>query len=396
VSRVAVFTDNDFGKVNGVTTTLKALVRHAPADVRPRIYTLSDFGIDEPDYLALRSFGVPIPFYPEMAMYLPRLRLFRRHLAADGVRLLHLTTPGPAGLAVRYLLARSDARLVGSFHTQLAEYALLLSGSSLLSTAMRYYLRWLYGTCERVLVPSDDTRERLASDGWPRERLAVWPHGVDVETFSPLRRSAALRERWHVSDRRPALLYAGRVSREKGLSLLAPLLSSLHDRRVAHRLVVVGDGPMMAEIREACPDAFFTGRLPHDQVAVAMASADLFVFPSATDTAGNVVLEAQACGLPVVVSDQGGPHQNMVAGESGAVCRTGNVADFCDRIAALIEPERRARMACAARRFAEGRTWEMSLAPVYSLYRAVLARQPEPGAAPRRTPGHSPAGVTPQ
>jgi glycosyltransferase involved in cell wall biosynthesis len=393
MTRVAVFTDNDFGKINGVTTTLKALVRHAPQDVRPRIYTLSDLGANEADYLALHSFGVPIPFYPEMAMYLPRLRAFRRHLQADGVRLLHLTTPGPAGLAVRYLVPRTGARLVGSFHTQLAEYTHLLSGSATLATGMRHYLRWLYGTCERVLVPSDDTRRCLASDGWAAERLAVWTRGVDVATFSPLRRSTSLRERWQVSDRRPALLYAGRVSREKGLSLLAPLVSQLRDRHVSHRLVVVGDGAMLPALRRACPDAYFTGCLTHDDVAVAMASADVFVFPSATDTAGNVVLEAQASGLPVVVSDQGGPHENMLAGESGYVCRAGDAGDFCNRIVSLLEPALRLRMSSTARRYAEGRTWDLSLAPVYSLYRSVLTRRSEAGPA-RFEAGPRTAGVS--
>jgi glycosyltransferase involved in cell wall biosynthesis len=387
MSRVAVFTDNDFDKVNGVTTTLKALLRHAPAEVQPRIYTLSDIGVDDADYLALRSFGLPIPFYPEMAMYLPRLRAFRRHLAADGVELIHLTTPGPVGLAARYLVPRIGARLVGSFHTQLAEYTRLLSGSALLADGMRHYMRWLYGGCEHVLVPSEDTRRGLASQGWPEARLAVWPRGVDVETFSPARRSAGLRERWHVDDRRPALIYVGRLSREKGLALLPALLSRLHDRQVPHRLVVVGDGPMRAPLEAACPDAVFTGGLPHEQVAVAMASADLFVFPSATDTAGNVVLEAQACGLPVLVSDQGGPRENMRPGETGFVCRAGDVTDLVDRITELWSAVRRARMGTSARRYAEGRSWQASLNPVYALYRAGLVRRTETGSTshPQRT-----------
>ena len=337
--------------------------------------------------------GWIIPFYSEMAMYLPRLRAFRRHLQADGVQLMHLTTPGPVGLAARYLVPRTGARLVGSFHTQLAEYTHLLSGSATLGTGMRHYLRWLYGTCERVLVPSDDTRRRLASDRWPAERLVVWTRGVDVAAFSPARRSASLRERWQVSDRRPALLYAGRVSREKGLSLLAPLLSLLRDRHVSHRLIVVGDGPMLTALRAACPDAFFTGGLTHDQVAVAMASADMFVFPSATDTAGNVVLEAQASGLPVVVSDQGGPRENMLAGESGYVCRAGDTADFCERVVSLVESGLRSQMSCAARRYAEGRTWDLSLAPVYSLYRTVLAQLSRADAARLQT-GRRTAGVS--
>jgi glycosyltransferase involved in cell wall biosynthesis len=369
---VAIFTDNDFDKTNGVTTTLKALLRHAPSDLRVRIYTLSEVEVDEPNYFAPRSLSVPIPFYSEMQMYLPRMRAFRRQLAADGVRLLHLTTPGPTGLAARYFASRG-LRLVGSFHTNLAEYTTLLSGSKTLGDLMDEYMRWLYGACDTVLVPSQDTLSRLAARRWTPERLSQWPRGVDTSIFTPTRRSPALRDRWRVCDRRPAVLYAGRVSREKGLDLLEPLSALLHKLRFAHRLIIVGDGPMSSELKERCPDAFFTGNLPHDEVAIAMASADVMVFPSETDTAGNVVLEAQASGLPVLVSDVGGPRENMRDGETGFVCRSGNVEDFSGRLAALLrDPARRTDMSLAARRFAGERTWPAALQPVYALYRSAL------------------------
>jgi glycosyltransferase involved in cell wall biosynthesis len=379
MTRVAVFTDNDFGKVNGVTTTLEALVRHAPEDIRPRIYTLSDFRCEEPNYLAVRSHGVPIPFYPESVLYLPRLRAFRRQLEADGVRLVHVTSAGPAGLAARYLARRVGARLIGSVHTELADYTPRLSGSATFATGMRHYRRWLYGTCDRVLVPSHDTRRRLSNEGWAPERLRVWARGVDVDTFSPQRRSAALRDRWRTDDRRPAVLYVGRLSEEKGVALLPPITSRLHEQHLPHRLIVVGDGPMRAPLMEALPDAVFTGHLNHDQVAVAMASADVFLFPSAADVGGHVVLEAQASGLPVIVSDQGGSRENMRDGESGFVCLAGSPHNFAARLHALASLECRVRMGRAARGYAEERSWIPSLAPVYSLYRTILRRQNETG-----------------
>jgi glycosyltransferase involved in cell wall biosynthesis len=139
---------------------------------------------------------------------------------------------------------------------------------------------------------------------------------------------------------------------------------------------------------EALPDAVFTGHLSHDQVAVMMASADLFLSP-ATDAAGTVVLEAQASGLPVVVSNRGGPRENMRDGESGYICQAGNPDDFAARLRALTSPECRAQMGHAARRYAEQRSWISSLAPVYSLYRTALRRQDEPGftaVSPRARP----------
>jgi glycosyltransferase involved in cell wall biosynthesis len=302
------------------------------------------------------------------------------------MKLLHVTTPGPMGLAARYFASRVSSdharvqngpaglRLVGSFHTNLSEYTTLLSGSARLGRVMEGYMRWLYGACETVLAPSQDTIDRLVARGWREERLSLWRRGVDASIFSPGRRAAALRERWGVDERRPAVLYAGRVSREKGLDLLVPLGPMLHRAGVEHRLVIVGEGPMTAELKARCPDAVFTGRPSHDDVAIAMASADVMVFPSETDTAGNVVLEAQASGLPVVVAAGGGPRENMRHGETGYVCRSGDAWSFCERLGELLrDPARRRLMSDAARRYAETRTWSACLAPVYSLYRTALA-----------------------
>jgi glycosyltransferase involved in cell wall biosynthesis len=370
MTRVAIFTDNDFSKVNGVTTTLKALLRYPPADVQPRVYTLSDIGTEAADYLALRAWGMPIPYYTEMSIYAPRVAAFRQQLQRDRIDLIHLTTPGPVGVTARYLAWRARLDLVGSFHTHLADYARLLSGSELAATVMRRYLRWVYSTCDPVMVPSEDARRRLLKDRWRADRLTSWTRGVDVRTFRPARRSALLREHWRVCERRPAVLYVGRVSREKDLGMLPALLSALHARQCPHRLIVVGGGPMLPELQSACPDAVFTGTLAHDDVAVAMASSDIFVFPSTTDTAGNVVLEAQASGLPVVVSDRGGPCENLLRGESGIVCRGGDVASFATALQDLSDPVRRVAFSAAARRYAESRSWEESLEPVYALYRA--------------------------
>ena len=370
--RVAIFTDNDFDKTNGVTTTLRAVLRHAPADLHPRIYTLSDMGCATDEYLALTSIGMPIPWYGEMRMYLPLIRAFRRHLRADHAAVVHITTPGPVGLAAKYLAACDQLPTIGSFHTQLAEYTTILTGSSRLGQLMNRYMRWLYGGCAQILAPSEDTRRRLAEAGWEPGRIAIWPRGVDTDVFSPDRRSSALRERWRVCERRPAILYAGRLSREKGLALLPALESLLYRARASYRLILAGDGPMSSELQAACPDAVFLGRLPHREMGAVMASADLFIFPSDTDTAGNVVLEAQACGVPVLVSDRGGPHEQIVDGTTGFVCAAGNQLAFASRAVELLQSrELRARMADAARHHARTRGWQAALEPLFSAYRAL-------------------------
>src|SRR5262245_29362304 len=318
---VAIFTDNDFGKVNGVTTTLAAALEYAPDDLNLRVYTCDDAGAETGDYLSLAAFGVGIPFYREMKVYLPPLRQFLRHAVTDAVDVVHLTTPGPVGLAAAWIASRLGVPMVGSFHTDLAEYTRILSGSRGLARFMEWYMRWLYGRCERILAPSDSTRDMLVRAGLERPRIDIWKRGVSTVRFDPAKRSAALRDQWGVSDERPAVIYVGRVSKEKGLEMLKPFSRFLEYAGVPHRLIVVGDGPMRPELQSQCPDAVFTGTLRQDEVAVAMASADFMLFPSRTDTAGNVVLEAQASGLPVLVSDAGGPRENVRPAESGFVCR---------------------------------------------------------------------------
>jgi glycosyltransferase involved in cell wall biosynthesis len=315
--KVAIFTDNDFDKVNGVTTTFKAALQAVPAGMHLRVYTAGRQPLETDSYLALRSIGLPIPFYREMQMYLPRFGDFLRRAQADRIDLIHLTTPGPIGLAAMFVAWRLRLPLIGSFHTDLAAYARLLSGSPRLGALMREYMRWPYGRCARVLVPSEHTRQLLIAAKSGPDRIDVWPRGVDTALFSPARRSAALRETWQVSDRRPALLYVGRVSREKGLLHLPAISDHLHRRGLEPRFIIVGDGPLLPALRQALPDALFSGSLSRAAVAEAFASADCFVFPSSTDTAGNVVLEAQASGLPVIVSGTGGPRENMVAGSPG-------------------------------------------------------------------------------
>lgn len=236
-------------------------------------------------------------------------------------------------------------------------------------------MKWLYGPCDPVLVPSGATRDLLRGNGYRAERLRLWSRGVDAQRFGPFRSSAALRDEWHVDERRPAILYAGRLSREKGLALVAPIQQLLDRHRVAHRFIFVGGGPMAAELRELCPDGRFMGELGHDEVARAMASADVFLFPSATDSLGNVVLEAQASGLPVVVSDQGGPREHIVPDATGYICPAGDPAGFASRLMTLLRHrDLRRAMGHAARDFALTRTWPAALAPLYEAWRDAARR----------------------
>jgi glycosyltransferase involved in cell wall biosynthesis len=378
---IGIFTDNDFGKVNGVTTSLKAVLRHAPEGIRPRIYTASDEGESRAEYFAVRSLGAGIPFYREMTMYWPRALRLLREARLDRIDVVHLTTPGPVGLAAMFVARRLALPMVGSFHTDLAAYTERLSGSPRLGSLMREYLRWPYGRCARVLAPSESTRLLLVDAKIRADKIGIWRRGVDTQTFAPAHRSVSLRERWGVSAARPAVLYAGRISKEKGLGLLPRIEAALLRHGVDHRLVLVGDGPMRSSLEATLRDAVFTGTLPPAGVAEAMASADLFLFPSDTDSAGNVVLEAQACGLPVLVSSLGGPREYIRPDETGIVCPAGEAERFGYAAAMLLRsPVRRRTMGEAARAHAMTLRWELALAPLYHAYRDVAGAASAPTA----------------
>ncbi len=312
-----------------------------------------------------------------MAMYLPRYRDYLRRVLSDKVDLLHLTTPGPMGLTAVWIAAKTGLPLVGSFHTDLAKYTAVLSGSSSLGRLMGQYMRWMYGRCAQTLVPSASTRELLVDSGVRAERVVLWPRGVDSRHFTPARRSNRFRERWRVEDDELVLLYVGRISREKGLEMLPEMLYRLRTLRVRHRMVIAGDGPLRRTLADQLPEAVFTGMLSREDVADVFASGDLFVFPSTTDTAGNVVLEAQASGLPVMVSDEGGPREHMVPGVTGVVCHGSGARHWARVIAGLADDaERRRELGAAARTYAVSRSWDHALASVYQSYRDATRAVP--------------------
>jgi glycosyltransferase involved in cell wall biosynthesis len=357
--RVAVFTDIGFDATNGTTTALRAVVAHAPDDLRPRVYTFSDLEVDEPDYRAFRT------------NLLPRVWQIRRELAKDDVGVVHMASAGRAGFFARCLAVQAGLPIVGSVHDADCGYG--PANAHPPNFARRRYLKWMYAGCHQILVPSACAARRLAALGWGRDRAIVWPRGVDPGVFTPNHRSERLRETWRVSDRRPAILVAGCLSAAKGLALIEPLGSLLHRQRIAHRFIVLGSGPMLVALKERCPDAVFTGRVVHAEVPRVMASADILVYPSQAGSGCSVLLEAQASGLPVVAVRAGSAIENMCDGRTGYACRAGDVTELGARVAVLlVDREHRQTLRASARAYACSRSWQSSLETVYATYRSAL------------------------
>jgi glycosyltransferase involved in cell wall biosynthesis len=257
--------------------------------------------------------------------------------------------------------------VVGSYHTELASYAGLRSGDPALEAGMRFALGRFYGSCDVVLSPSGATDESLQSVGIDGERIMRWGRGVDTNKFNPDKR---VRELFKGET---TVMYAGRLTKEKGAHLLADTFILAHEQNPQLHLVLAGGGPEEEALRERLGErATFLGWIDGEEYARAYASSDIFLFASCTDTFGQVILEAQASGLPVVAVAEGGPLELVDNGYTGRLCP----AD-ADALASAVNelatrPGLRGQMSAQARAAATQRSWETSLMQLGSAYDRAL------------------------
>ena len=312
---------------------------------------------------------VEIPFYPGLTVGVPSLPAVIETLAEGRYDLIHLATPGPTGIAA-WLLARVlDAPLLGSYHTELAAYAVLRSGQAQLEALAKLMLGTFYGACDLVLSPSPATDEGLRSIGIPGERIGRWVRGVDLDRFD---RSLPRRDQM---PGKVSVLYAGRLSREKGITLLADAFLEARRSDPRLHLVLAGGGPEESYLRERLGSgATFLGWLAGEELARAYASADALLFASHTDTYGQVIVEAQASGLPVVAVAEGGPASLIEHGKTGLLAPANAEALAGELLRVVSAPLLRARLRHNARAAVSGRTWPTALGQLADGYRTVLDR----------------------
>jgi glycosyltransferase involved in cell wall biosynthesis/predicted metal-dependent phosphoesterase TrpH len=318
---------------------------------------------------------VDIPFYAGLEVGVPSLPAIVETLAEGRYDLVHLCSPGPAGVAAAVIARVMDVPVLGSYHTELAVYAGLRTADPKLELIARMAVAAFYGQCNVVLSPSPASDDVLRSMGIEEDRIGRWDRGVDVERFSPTRR---------VADALPgelSILYAGRLTREKGADLLADAFLAARERDPRLHLCLAGGGPEEDALRERLGEhATFLGWLEGDALARAYASADLFLFASRTDTFGQVLLEAQASGLPVIAVAEGGPCAIVEDGVTG-VLRPADAGALADAVVELAgAPLLRERLATRALEAVRERTWERSLARLADGYRRALGERAGAGA----------------
>jgi glycosyltransferase involved in cell wall biosynthesis len=372
--RVALITETFLPNVNGVVTTLCRLLEHLRDHGHEALLVAPDGSIGSyagAEVIPLR--GIPLPAYPELRLTPPQLGLTAqlRRFQPD---LVHLAGTMALGVAGRHAARRLGVPLVGAYHTDFPAYTAHYGLGFLRDLAYRY-LRWVHNSCALTLCPSLATIADLRTHGF--RRLRLWGRGVDTERFHPRHHSEAWRASVGAQPGERVLLYVGRLAPEKRIDLLANTLPALPNTR----LVLVGDGPARPALEQRLSGlpAHFTGYLRGDELATAYASADLFVFPSDTETFGQVIQEAMASGLPVVAARAGGAMDLVRDETTGALFRPGSAAELREQTLRLVRaPEQRAAMGAAGRAAAERRSWGRVMDELLGHYETTLRRQRAP------------------
>jgi glycosyltransferase involved in cell wall biosynthesis len=365
----AWFTDT-LEDVNGVATTIRKMTAAGAAAEKELVVVASRSDLQLSD-IPIKNFPpigeFELPEYELQKLSFPPILQMLDYVQRERFTEIIISTPGPVGLTALLAAKMLNLQTSGIYHTDFPQYIRILTEDSFLESVAWGYMHWFYGQVDTVFVNSEEYKQSWIKRGFDPAKLKILPRGLDSELFHPRRRDSAFFEKFRASNGEVRLLYVGRISREKDLDVLADAYRRLRKEGLPVRLFVVGHGPYAEALEKSLPDAFFTGYLSGTELATAYASADIFVFPSTTDTFGNVILEAQASGLPVVVSDSGGPKELVAHNVNGLITRSHNVEDFTDAIRSLVSDQTlRERMANSARDSVTDRSWPRAFAKFWA------------------------------
>ncbi len=377
---LALVTETWRPEVNGVAMTLGRLVdglraRHHQVEVvRPR--QDGDAGGDLHGAHLLRA-SLPIPRYTGLRLGLPSSHVLRARWRTKRPDLVHVATEGPLGLSALRAAHSLGIPVSSGFHTNFHDYSGHY-GIGVLRSTVEGYLRWFHNRTRCTLVPTEVQRNALARAGFRGVRTLG--RGVDAELFHPRCRSAVLRAQWGAGEDTLVAVLVSRSAPEKNIPLAIRAFRALRAVVPDAVMVIAGDGPERARLAAANPDIYFIGNLPRPEIAAIYASADLFLFPSMSETFGNVVLEAMASGVPAVAFAYAAPEMYMRDGVNGRLVPFGDADAF---IAASVEAARNRghlrAMAAAARATAATVSWDAIVNRLESLFAsAITIREPQP------------------
>ena len=369
---IAFVTETYPPEVNGVAMTVGRLVGglrelgHRVSVIRPR-QGKSDAGGEHE--LALP--GLPLPGYPGLRFGLPAGGRLARQWRQRRPDLVHVVTEGPLGWSAVSTARRLGIPVTSGFHTNFDRYSVHY-GVGWLRPAVAAYLRTLHRRTRATMVPTAALAADLAGEGIAGVRVVG--RGVDTALYDPARRSPGLRSSWGVAHGAPVCLYVGRLAPEKNLALARRTFAAIRARHPAARMVWVGDGPSATQLAAEHPDHHFAGLRRGDDLAAHYASADLFLFPSLTETYGNVVAEAMASGLPVVAYRSAAAAELVEHEQNGVVASPGDESAYVAAALWMLEADGRpAALSAAARQAMLPRNWGRVVASFETVAREALA-----------------------
>lgn len=328
--KVAVVTETYPPEINGVAMTLGRLADgittsgHRACIIRPRQKQES---ADPHAENLLLTPGLPIPRYPELRFGLPAVRRLHDAWHMSRPDIVHIATEGPLGLSALMTARRLDIPVISTFHTNFHRYSRHY-GIGWLQGSIERYLRWFHNHTLATFVPTPGLAAQLTHRGF--RNVGVLSRGVDTQLFHPGRRSSALRASWNAREHDPVVIFVSRIAPEKNLDLALQAFAALRRHRPDAQMIFVGDGPLREKLARQHPECHFVGTRRKEDLAQHYASADLFLFPSLTETFGNVVGEALASGLPVVAFDYAAAHDLIVSNDNGRRIPLGDNAAFID------------------------------------------------------------------
>ena len=370
-SQKVVLVTDTFFEVNGVSNTIKRMIRESiRRDIDFTVVACvadNDFErlAQDPDTAAFVVAGrlkmfravahLGFPQYDGLQICFPPLLDILKYFQESGFTKMQISTPGIVGLAGLVAAKLLQIETAATYHTSFPEYVENYTKDVSLEAMAWKYMLMFYHSVDEMLVPSQFVAKHLHKRGLRNRKLLILDRWVDVDRFHPRKRVEGFWRDFGVAADAVKFVYVGRIAIEKNLHILAQAFKKLLETKPNAHLVIIGDGPYRTALTEqlAGLPMTFTEYLYGDQLATALASCDVKVFPSTTDTWGNAPLEAQASGLPVIVTDIGGPAELMLDGVTGLMVRGSDVRGLQDAMLSMMEPEARVAMGCAARTYAE-------------------------------------------
>ena len=359
--RSAWFTDT-LDDINGVSTTIQKMASATTAlgydlTVMVSREQVADLNIPCKNFDPVGTFE--LPEYELQRLSFPPILPIIDYLEREKFTEVIISTPGPVGLAAFFAAKLLGLPTIAIYHTDFPQYVRMLTEDGFMETLTWNFMHWFYSQMDLIYVNSDHYRRGWMERGVAEEKIRILPRGLDTVFFHPQKRDLNFWTKRGLKTGEVGALYVGRISREKNLDLLAAAFRRLLTRGVKVRPLFVGDGPYLSTMKELLPEGIFMGSLQGEKLATAYASADFFVFPSTTDTFGNVVIEAQASGLPTIVSNVGGPKDLVGHEQDGLVTKALDLDVLTQAIQRLVddEPLRKAWSLAARARVSE-RNWE--------------------------------------